>query len=99
MLLDTQPVITQARISTPNQGPDIAPITEEELARYLKKWRAVSDVARAFAGWYNINDVRRFVSYLDRQYRQTELTALQRAAKVRSLAAEMQQIASFLPKR
>lgn len=46
----------------------------DKLLKQLDKWRTVNDVARAFAGWYNANDVRRFVAYLDRQYRQNVLT-------------------------
>ncbi|MEP0807633.1 MAG: SAM-dependent DNA methyltransferase [Chloroflexota bacterium] len=45
---------------------------EVDLKR-LAKWRTVEDVARAFAGWYNINDVRRFITYLADQYRQGDV--------------------------
>lgn len=45
-----------------------------ETLRLINKWRSVDNVARAFAGWYNVNDVRRFIAYLDRQYQQNVLT-------------------------
>lgn len=71
----TATILTRAQISTPAPRSIQAtkPITDSELMEYLNKWRTVADVARAFSGWYNINDVRRFVSYLDRQYRQNVL--------------------------
>jgi len=54
---------------------------EEVDLKRLAKWRTVEDVARAFAGWYNLNDVRRFVAYLAEQYRQDD--ALQWAERPR----------------
>ncbi len=65
------PVLTRSFIPTPGPASQ-APLEDTELMRYLKKWRTVADVARAFAGWYNINDVRRFVAYLADQYRQAD---------------------------
>ncbi len=70
------PVSTVQRAIIPATLPaPTMPVTQAELNRYLRKWRSVSDVARAFAGWYNINDVRRFIAYLARQYRQQDLLA------------------------
>lgn len=48
-------------------------LTTPELQKRLEKWHTVEDVARAFAGWYNLNDVRRFVVYLADQYRQGDV--------------------------
>lgn len=47
--------------------------TPDKLQKRLEKWRTVEDVARAFAGWYNLNDVRRFIAYLAEQYGQDDV--------------------------
>jgi hypothetical protein len=74
-MLAQQPAVLQKQIwiAPDDDGQRRLPVEAEEMRRALKKWRTVSDVARAFAGWYNGNDVRRFVSYLAHQYRQDEL--------------------------
>lgn len=78
MTMFSTPTVTlqQARLVPPSPAGPQKPVADakaREVANYLKKWRTVQDVARAFAGWYNINDVRRFVAYMARQYRQDGL--------------------------
>jgi site-specific recombinase XerD len=61
-------IIRQIKPPRPEKRP-IVRFTREQILSMLESTR----VSRAFAGWYNGNDVRRFVSYLARQYRQDEL--------------------------
>ena len=69
------PALTQTRFPTTKRisPPVSSKHNEREIRNYLKKWRTVQDVARAFSGWYNVNDVRRFVTYLNHQYRQNAI--------------------------